>query len=161
MIFLIGYMGSGKSTVARELSDKLNMPYIEMDEAIEQQQDMSIPQIFNKYGEAHFRKLETDLLKSLQAPVIVSTGGGVILASENQEILKKGTVIFLDAAFETIDERLSNDQDRPLWTNNREENRQRYEKRLPIYRSLASHVIQVDHKETTVIINEVLNCLKS
>ncbi|MFG6148537.1 shikimate kinase [Halobacillus sp. B23F22_1] len=161
MIFLIGYMGSGKSTVASELSDKLNIPYIEMDETIEQQQEMSIPQIFNKYGEAYFRKLETDLLKSLQAPVIVSTGGGVILAPENQELLKKGTVIFLDASFETIDGRLSNDQARPLWTNNREENRQRYEKRLPVYRSLASHVIQVDHKETPVIANEVLNCLKS
>ncbi|WP_431798948.1 shikimate kinase [Halobacillus andaensis] len=161
MFFLIGYMGSGKSTIAKELSSALNMEYIEMDETIEKDQQMSITEIFERYGEEYFRELETNLLKSFQGKKVISTGGGVILSRENQATLKNGTVIFLDASFDTIDDRLSNDSTRPLWTGNREGNRQRFNKRRPVYHGLADHIINVDKKDTDTIVAEIIHSLKS
>ncbi|MCP3025701.1 shikimate kinase [Halobacillus sp. A5] len=161
MIYLIGYMGSGKTTIAKKLSLTLNVEYIEMDESIEEEAGMSIPKIFEHYGEEYFRELETNLLRSLRGDKIVSTGGGVILKEENRELLQKGTVVFLHALFETIDERLSNDEHRPLWSAGRETNQKRYEQRLPLYQTLADYTIQVDHKTEEAITKEVLNCLKS
>ncbi|WP_173916162.1 shikimate kinase [Halobacillus sp. Marseille-Q1614] len=159
MIYLIGYMGSGKSTVASLLSKKLNYEYIEMDQEIERKEGMEIPQIFKNYGEDYFRNAETDLLKSIRGKVIVSTGGGVILSKENRDWLIDQTVIFLDASFDTIDERLKEDTTRPLWSGQKEENKQRYQDRLPLYQSAATHTIKVDKKEPEEIAEEILSCL--
>ncbi|WP_082233853.1 shikimate kinase [Halobacillus massiliensis] len=159
MIYLIGYMGSGKSTVASVLSRKLNYEYIEMDQQIEQKEGLSIPEIFQKYGEAYFRKAESELLQSISGDVIVSTGGGIVLSDENRKWLKGNTVVYLDASFETIDERLSGDMSRPLWSGQKNENNKRYEERLPLYQSSASCTVKVDGKEPEEIADEVLSCL--
>ncbi|MFC7320864.1 shikimate kinase [Halobacillus campisalis] len=160
MIFLIGYMGSGKSTVAKQLSESIGFGYIEMDGEIEKREGRSIPQIFEEDGEKKFRQLETSLLQSLSGQIIVSTGGGVILSEENQKLLTRSTVVFLDASFETINKRLADDEDRPLWGANIEENKRRYETRLPIYKELATLVVSVDDKNPSTIADEIVSRLK-
>ncbi len=116
-IFLIGFMGAGKSTVAKELKDRLGFPIVEMDARIEEQEGMSISQIFAEKGEPYFRKLETELLESFtaDAPAIVSCGGGAAMREENVAAMHRGGVtVLLKASPEAILERVKDNDDRPL-----------------------------------------------
>ena len=100
-IFLIGFMGAGKSTIARTLQRELGFPLVEMDERIVQEQGMSINDIFAQYGEAHFREIESQLVVDLgkQEPSIVSCGGGVVVRPENTQNMKKsGRIVLLKAS---------------------------------------------------------------
>jgi len=160
MIYLIGFMGSGKSTIAGKLSDELNLPYIEMDKAIEEKEKMPISDMFTQFGETYFRKCETHLLKSINEESVVSTGGGVVLKEENQHYLSTGTVVFLRASWNTIVSRLQNDQDRPLWKGDLTEKQALFAVRQPIYESLAHQIIDVDNKSPEEIVNEILGRLK-
>ena len=89
-IFLIGFMGAGKSTIARAIKQKLGYPVVEMDERIVKEQGMPISKIFETYGELYFRELETKLIQSLnqQEPTIVSCGGGVAMRQENVDCMR-------------------------------------------------------------------------
>lgn len=121
-IFLIGFMGAGKSTVSRYLKSAYGMVIMEMDETIEDEQQMKISDIFAKYGEEHFRKLETELLLRLRGRknLVVSCGGGVPMRACNVEAMKEsGKVIFLTATPQTILERVKDNHDRPLLENNK------------------------------------------
>lgn len=116
-IFLIGFMGAGKSTIARYLHRKYGMEWLEMDKEIERKQGMPISEIFRLKGEEYFRELETELLLSLEEKehTVVSCGGGVPLRSCNVEAMKKsGIIVFLTARPETILERVKDSHDRPL-----------------------------------------------
>lgn len=108
-IFLIGFMGAGKSTIARAIKQKLGYPVVEMDERIVKEQGMPISKIFETYGELYFRELETKLIQSLnqQEPTIVSCGGGVAMRQENVDCMRDGgSVVFLTATPQTIYERV-------------------------------------------------------
>lgn len=116
-IFLIGFMGAGKSTVARYLHKKYGMEWMEMDKEIEEREGMPVSEIFRLRGEEYFRELETKLLLSLEnrKNTVVSCGGGAPLRACNVEAMKKsGIVIFLTARPETILERIRDNHDRPL-----------------------------------------------
>ncbi len=115
-IYLVGFMGSGKSVIGRRLSYTLKIPYYDMDREIVRQQGMTIPEIFEKYGEEYFRKLETEFLQNFRNEAcIISTGGGVAMNEENRKIMRKtGLVFFLDADFEAIYKRIKNDKNRPI-----------------------------------------------
>ena len=120
-IYLIGFMGSGKSAVAAKLSELHGFTVIEMDSMIEEQEGMPISEIFATKGEAYFRDLETELLKGLdkEKSYVVSCGGGVILREENVKLMKdSGRVILLKAEPETIYERLKDTTNRPLLNGN-------------------------------------------
>ncbi len=120
-IVLIGFMGSGKSTVARKLSVKYDMNVVDMDQVIEERECRSIPQIFEESGEEYFRDLETALLIELQSMdnTIVSCGGGVVVRTSNiQEMKKIGTVVMLSATARTIFYRVRNSKNRPLLNGN-------------------------------------------
>ncbi|QAS54208.1 shikimate kinase [Halobacillus litoralis] len=160
MIYLIGFMGSGKSTIAKQLSEELHKEYIEMDEEIEKKEGATIPQMFSDHGESYFREKETLFLKSIKGDEIVSTGGGIILADENRDLLAEGTVFYLQASWETIVERLADDTERPLWKGEIAEKKARLEERLPLYESLADYIIPVDGKTPGVITDEIVKCLK-
>ncbi|CDQ17923.1 shikimate kinase [Halobacillus karajensis] len=160
MIYLIGFMGSGKTTVANELSKKIHLPYIEMDESIEKNCGMSIKEMFKTHGETFFRDKETEFLKSLTNKAIVSTGGGVVLREENREYLKNGLSIYLKAEWKTIVERLTSDTDRPLWKGDEKEKKQRFEDRLKLYREAANEVVSVDWKTPEEIADEIWARLK-
>ncbi|MGP4074390.1 shikimate kinase [Halobacillus sp. K22] len=161
MIYLIGFMGSGKSTIAGKLSDELKLPYIEMDKSIEEKENMSISEMFAQFGESHFRECETHFLKNINEESVVSTGGGVILKDENRHHLSTGTVVFLRASWNTIVSRLQNDQDRPLWKGDLSEKHALFAVRQPIYTSLAHHVVDVDNKSPEDIVTEILERLKN
>lgn len=115
-IYLVGFMGSGKSAVGRRLSYLLKMPYYDMDKEIVKRQKMSIPEIFKQHGEAYFRNLETEfLLNFRKESCIISTGGGVATLDRNIKIMRNnGLVLFLDATFEDIWIRIKNDKNRPI-----------------------------------------------
>ncbi len=115
-IYLVGFMGSGKSAIGRRLSYYLKMPYYDMDHEIVRQQGMSIPEIFEKYGEHRFREIEKEFLQNFRDEAcIISTGGGVAMNAENRKIMRRtGLVFFLDARFEDIYMRIRNDKNRPI-----------------------------------------------
>lgn len=116
-IVLTGFMGTGKTEVGRLLAQRLGFTFLDADSIIEQEQKMTITEIFQRFGEPFFRDIETAVLKRLSEKegVIISTGGGAVLRQENMDNLrKKGIIICLTASPETILRRTSNDTSRPL-----------------------------------------------
>ena len=116
-IYLIGFMGTGKSTVAKKLQRFLPFQVVEMDEAIERVEAMSIPEIFEKKGEDGFRNAESQLLSIIakENNQIISCGGGIVLRQENVDTMKNsGTVVRLDATPEVIFDRVNRNDKRPL-----------------------------------------------
>lgn len=118
-IVLIGFMGCGKSTVGRELQQRLGYPLVDMDTVIEQRVGKSIATLFSEIGEPAFRDLETGLLEELFEPAarrrIISTGGGIIVRPTNRELLRQlGYVVWLQVPVGTILDRTSRNRDRPL-----------------------------------------------
>jgi shikimate kinase len=103
-MFLIGFMGCGKSTMARLWSDKTGAELIEMDETIEAEAGMSINEIFEKYGENHFRDLESQLIERItqKGGAVVSCGGGVVTRKENKIAMKNGITVFLEECKDSI-----------------------------------------------------------
>ncbi|MDO4649080.1 MAG: shikimate kinase [Eubacteriales bacterium] len=160
-LFLIGFMGCGKSTIASGMQSKFQMNRIEMDQTIESLQQKSISQIFRDEGEDYFRKLETDLLKSFRTRknLIVSCGGGVPMREENvREMKEQGVIVWLTAAPSTILKRVRNNHDRPLLEGHMTEEyiQDMMEKREPAYRDAADLVISTDGKSPLEIGNEIM-----
>ncbi len=160
-IFLIGFMGAGKSTIARTLQSKLDMPLIEMDERIVEEQGCSINEIFDRKGEAGFRDIESDLVKRIanERDSIVSCGGGVVIRPENVEYMKKsGKIVFLTATPETIYERVKNGKDRPLLNGNMnvEYISSLMDKRRDIYNAASDEKIATDNKSKDEIAQEII-----
>lgn len=163
-IFLIGFMGCGKSTIARKLSKKLGIEQVEMDEAIVQEQGMQITEIFEKYGEEHFRDIETDLVTRLQSKngVIVSCGGGAGLREENRRMMKAaGVIVWLTAEPETILERVKHSTDRPVLNGrmNVEYIAELMERRRACYEASADFMVSTDGKEIDAICEDIITLL--
>ena len=158
---MIGFMGVGKSTIAKLLAKELQAELVEMDETIEAEAGMSINEIFEKFGEQHFRDLETALIErvSKKGGVVVSCGGGAVLRSENVEMMKKGgKIIFLSATPETIYERVKNSTNRPLLNGNMnvEYIKGLMERRREAYENAADVIISTDGKWKSEIVKEIL-----
>jgi len=116
-IIITGFMGTGKSIVAKELARKLKMEFIDMDQVIEERQGMSISDVFGRYGENYFRKQENKLVKELSQKenIVIATGGGTFLSSDNAIILsQKGKIICLFADSQVIYNRVKRKNNRPL-----------------------------------------------
>lgn len=118
-IVLIGFMGCGKTTVGRELHQRLGYPLIDMDQIIENRAGKPITTIFAEDGEPAFRNMETELLRELCHPAtsrrIISTGGGVVCRKENRDMLRQlGYVVWLHAPTAVILERTGKNRERPL-----------------------------------------------
>jgi len=161
-IYLVGFMGSGKSTVGKILAEKLNMNFIDIDKLIEEKEGMKIKDIFEQKGESYFRELERKQIEAIvnQEGVIVSTGGGLGANLDNMNLMKKnGDVIWLDVSLNTVLDRLKNDQDRPLLKQPTEKIKQLFEERKNIYR-LANIRINADKKTPSQIVEEILTKIK-
>ena len=159
-IFLIGFMGCGKSTMARLFAEKTGAELMEMDETIELEAGISINEIFEKYGETHFRDLESQLISRItkKGGMVVSCGGGAILRPENVACMREnGTIIYLSATPETIYERVRYSTNRPLLNGNMnvEYIASLMEKRLPRYKEAADITISVDGKEKQEILKDL------
>lgn len=116
-IVLVGFMGTGKTVIAKKLARQLKMRYLEVDSIIEQRQGMNINDIFRTRGEAYFRDVETEVVKELaeQEGLVVSTGGGVVLREENIQALgQSGVLICLTASPDEIYRRVNRETHRPL-----------------------------------------------
>jgi len=116
-IYLVGFMGTGKSTVGKALAKVLNKEFKDLDELIEERENRKIVEIFEKFGEQYFREVETAVVRDIseKEDLVIATGGGVVVNEENFSLLKKsGTLITLVASPETIYERIKDSIERPL-----------------------------------------------
>lgn len=165
-IVLIGFMGTGKSTVSELLKRRFAMEVVEMDQIIEERQGMSISDIFATYGEEYFRDLETNLLIEMQSQknMVISCGGGVPMRERNVvEMKKNGRVVLLTAKPETILNRVKNNHDRPLLEGNKNVDfiADLMEKRREKYQTAADIVIETDGKSGMEICEELVKKLKT
>ena len=164
-VILIGYMGSGKSTVGFRLSYKLKRCLIDTDKLIEKREGMSISNMFALKGEAYFRAKETECLNSLFHELssrIISLGGGTPVREENREIIKRlGKVIYLKASADTIYERVKHDTSRPLLQceNPRARIEEMLSERDSIYAGIADIVISVDGKKMKDVVKEIVEAV--
>ena len=161
MVYLIGYMGAGKTTISKLLAKELHLPFYDTDQEIEKKEKRSVSEIFKKDGEFHFRMLETELLKNINQNSIVSCGGGLPIHNNNIGIINsKGISIYLKASDNCLFNRLKNEkQNRPLIGNKTDEKLKVYiihelQNRSPFY-NLANHTILVDNKSIDEILREV------
>jgi shikimate kinase len=117
-IFLVGLMGSGKTTIGRQLAKRLGRPFLDSDHEIEARTGVRIPTIFEIEGEAGFRRREAQVIADLtqqDAPIVLATGGGAVLDAENRRLLREnGWVVYLNVPPSSLWERTRHDRSRPL-----------------------------------------------
>lgn len=160
-VVLIGFMGSGKSTVGKALAKKWGFTYVDTDALIEEMEGMTINEIFATKGEEYFRDLETETVKKIKNKYkrhVISVGGGTPLRAENRKLLKKtGVVIYLKTSPETVLKRLKYDKTRPLLQRPDKEAavRELLEKRTPIYQSAANFSVSTDDLPVDKIVSEI------
>ncbi len=161
MIYLIGYMGVGKTTLGKLLAEQLHLRFWDTDFEIEKQESRSVSEIFKKEGELHFRMMETELLIQLNTKAIIACGGGIPMHNNNMEVINaKGISIYLKASASYLANRLKNEKEiRPLIANIPDGELEDYIKkelqnRSPFY-ALAHHTITVDGKNTEEVLREI------
>lgn len=160
-IYLIGFMGTGKSTVSRKLKSLMKVNEIDMDEAIVHENGMSINEMFEQFGEWYFREKETEMLHKLvkYQPAIISCGGGTVLKKKNVDLMKdSGIIILLTAAPETIYERVKNGRERPILNGhmNVEYIAELMEKRREAYETACDVKVSTDGKTPEKIAKEIM-----
>lgn len=158
-IVLCGFMGSGKTTVGLELAKIMGRKFIDTDDMIEREQGVAIKAIFTVHGEEYFRGLEFACCKKISAMknCVVSTGGGALTFKRNVDALKQGgRIVFLDADFDVICQRIGNTRTRPLFQD-REKARALYDERRPKYLSAADYVVDgnMSARKTAIEIAEM------
>ncbi len=148
-IILCGFMGSGKSTIGRQLADRLGMRFVDTDSFIEQKEGMSISKIFAEKGEDYFRELELKVCEELSTlkSTVISTGGGTLLKDANVKAIKNNGIVFLlNVSSLTVLTRLKNDTTRPLLQRDDKEKavKQLLSQRIHLYNRAADYVIDAE-----------------
>ncbi len=161
-IVLIGYRGAGKSAVGRRLAARLGRKLVSTDAEIVKRAHRAIPEIVAQEGWEYFRDLESDICRELanRDQLVIDTGGGTILRTQNVEVLKKnGTVFWLEASVETITKRIGGDTQRPSLTGTKsfvDEIQDVLQERTPKYQAAADHVIATDERSIDQLVEAVL-----
>ena len=160
-IFLIGMMGSGKTSVGQLLSKYLNNTFYDLDAGIEKRFNLSIKEIFKEYGEEKFREVESTMLIETKNLVnsVISTGGGIVINDRNREFLKKNRVYFLNNSIEILFERATKKREqRPLLKDiTLVEFVSIYESRMHLYQVCANITLNAENKSINEIVEEISN----
>ena len=162
-IFLIGPMGSGKTTVGRRLASMLGKTFCDTDNEVEAKTGVNIAYIFDVEGEEGFRTRESAVLfeKAQLDNIIISTGGGIIELKTNREVLKNGYVIYLKTSLETQKERATPNENRPLLLNRNAEKQltELMIKRKPLYEESADRVIITDGLTSKAVAKQIFEAI--
>jgi len=156
-IYLIGFMGAGKSTVGRELSVQLKWPLFDTDAEIEKSENLSVAEIFARFGESRFRELEREHLARLSRipKGVIALGGGAFVDPENRKIIEAtGVAVWLDASLSSIRERVRPDGSRPLLSAG-EQLERLYDTRLSFYKLAPVHIL-TDNRLPDAIAREII-----
>ena len=163
-IFLIGFMGSGKSTVGKQLATELGKEFFDCDGVLEERTGVDIPYIFDLEGETGFRRREAAVLQELAAKrgIVLSTGGGVVGDPRNRRVIAtNGFVIYLHASAELLHRRTSRDRNRPML--DAQDPRKRIEELLalrdPLYREVADLVVETGRRGSRRVVEEIARAL--
>ena len=165
-LFLIGMMGSWKSTVGRKLAATLDMEFIDTDDAIEEMTEIKVNDIFREFGEDRFREMETAFFveKAKQSGHVFSTGGGIVLSAENRKVLKENGITFLLDAFpKTLANRIHNTSKRPLLadSDNLEDRLKTiWNDRSKFYKDSSHYIIKTDKLKPVQVLDEILKILE-
>ena len=164
-IYLIGLMGSGKTTLGKILSKKLDKHFYDSDHVIEEKLGVDVPIIFEYEGEAGFREREKDSLKELvrKKNIVLATGGGIILSKSNRDLLSEnGIVIYLKSNQKDLILRTKNDKTRPLLKNGNIELiiKKLCKEREPLYEEIADFEIMTKNKRVHEVVNEIIRIIK-
>jgi shikimate kinase len=165
-IFLIGLMGTGKTTVGRQLARKLKMEFYDSDRVIEERTGVDIPLIFEKEGEDGFRAREAAIIDELtqKSNIVLATGGGAILNAENRyHLVNRGTVFYLKSNLKTLVERTSKDKNRPLLQSTEPVEailKRLLEQRGPLYEETADYIIETANNSIHSVIQAIIKYLK-
>lgn len=158
LIYLIGFMGAGKSSVGVILAQQMGWPFIDLDLVIEAGQGASIRQIFEQAGESFFRQLEHAALLEVarKSPAVIALGGGTFVQKANFEFIRqtRGATVWLDCPFEDLWQRCSTMENRPLFRD-RQSFLKLYEQRLPYYRQ-AEFKIAAGGRSPEEVVQEIL-----
>jgi shikimate kinase len=166
-IVLIGYRGAGKSAVGRRLAARLGRKLVSTDAEIVKRAHRTIPEIVAQEGWEYFRDLESDICRELARhdQLVIDTGGGAILRTENIEALKKnGTVFWLKTSARTIKKRIGGDTQRPSLTGTKsfvDEIQNVLQERTPKYQAAADHVIETDDRSIDQLVEALLALVKT
>ena len=164
-IYLIGLMGSGKSTVGKDLSKKINMGFVDIDDDIKAVNEMKMAEIFDNFGEKKFREMESAYFieKSKQKNNIFSTGGGIIFKQENRsDLINNGTTILLEADCHTLLNRIKDSTDRPLISesNSLDKISNIWKKRKEHYYNSCHHVINCTKLSINEVVDKIIKIVK-
>ena len=165
-IFIVGPMGSGKSTVGKIISSELFLTFYDTDEEIETRTGASIDWIFDLEGEEGFRKRESKILEDMvhKNSIVLSTGGGIILSETNREMLSsRGTVFYLATPIAVQLERTSKDKDRPLLKNGDpgEILKNLHLARESLYKEVADYSVNTEGKSSQEVSSEIIKLVKN
>lgn len=165
-VFLIGLMGSGKTTIGQLLAKRLQLPFIDSDHELELRTGVSVATIFEIEGEPAFRHREAAIIEELSGreSIVLGTGGGAILDPQTRRLLReRGMVVYLHSTAETSYERIRRNRDRPLLmvTDPLLRLRQLYELRNPLYVETAHVVVESYRDRPTAVVNDIVMALES
>lgn len=159
---IVGYMGSGKTTVGRLLARRTGRDFVDLDAEVARAAGRSIPEIFAERGEAVFRDLEHEALVSAldrPGPAVISCGGGAVLSPVNRAALARASTVFLAEDVDVLYAR-TRDPNRPLRGASREDFARRHDGRLPLYREVADLEVRADGRSAGAVAGEVERWLR-
>lgn len=164
-LFLVGPMGAGKSTIGRLLAAKLGYGFLDTDHVIEEKTGADIAWIFDVEGEEGFRQRECGVLAELadESHIVIATGGGIVVREDNRELLKAtDSVVYLLASIDQLVARTSKDKKRPLLQveNPRKKIEMLFAERDPLYRSVATYVVETDGHGPKATVQNILNLIQ-
>lgn len=156
-VYLCGFMGCGKSHIGKMVANALRMPFTDLDRYIVKAEGMSIPEIFEKYGEPHFRSLEAKYIRELSGGNVVATGGGALINDDTAAFAKQsGISVYINTSFSVCYSRIKGDTNRPLVVNNTPEQLEElYNKRDVIYRRNSTYMVNGNARDN-IIATEII-----